>query len=821
MDNTQLSVHVQKKSASGPNIRKKLPVTGLEGGRFCRYKNIGEKIDMDNKDMNNEDMDKDEKIVNRTTEMAALKESMLKNSKSEHGKVLMLYSDAGIGKARLIEEYIKKMYPKAAKLNIKIPASTQGIMADFSFFNAFFEQIEKNIYENRYSLNIHFKIEIPYFPFILEMHKLGDTPQNIIKKTKKCERIFKNYEHEIVIAIENSQIMDITSLNIFTEFLKKYKNIIMFMQYTTDAGHNKQAMQNVFDYIKDYSVTSVPVLLHQLTPDHAIMVISNKLDKDIDSTLIKEKYLEVHGNMDELLLYSANELDPKTALDAQIEQSLSKDAKYILYLILFYRGTIYKDELYRLLLMTLEETWDKDRMEKILIELQEKFLITIDNTKISINNSVIAELEDSLSSPTAYVAYSIVKEKSFEDLERQSYELDSLYRLIYLFSLFNSKDIISLLPYIKERLIQENSIYKVIEQIKKIISSGKISDVWIQKLQIGLVDILYSIGDVESAREELNLIFNPENLQHHMYRLAFKSALSEKDFKEYYEMLRKQYEDHPRIVLFCDYMLLYHKMKYSSSTEALSYAKKLLNAEENSHYLEYYFVLKNFSTYENNLSAIHCLTQCIDAFKKYNRHDLAVRTEVTLAMRYANIGSLDESYQILNLAHSENVYECRECYFLNNFAVIEILKGNFVPEVEKNLKNALLFKPSKYEEGIILCNLLIYYCKTSNITKATRTATYLEGFEYQQYRFEQYQHIIHWNLYYYYSTINDTDKMNQHAVQLKKLQNNAPTELQEYISATLDKTIQLPTTHRRYFYSKLPYRPDYIGYWQLEVPDFS
>ena len=242
MDNTQLSVHVQKKSASGPNIRKKLPVTGLEGGRFCRYKNIGEKIDMDNKDMNNEDMDKDEKIVNRTTEMAALKESMLKNSKSEHGKVLMLYSDAGIGKARLIEEYIKKMYPKAAKLNIKIPASTQGIMSDFSFFNAFFEQIEKNIYENRYSLNIHFKIEIPYFPFILEMHKLGDTPQNIIKKTKKCERIFKNYEHEIVIAIENSQIMDIPSLNIFTEFLKKYKNIIMFMQYTTDAGHNKQAM---------------------------------------------------------------------------------------------------------------------------------------------------------------------------------------------------------------------------------------------------------------------------------------------------------------------------------------------------------------------------------------------------------------------------------------------------------------------------------------------------------------------------------------------------------------------------------------------------
>lgn len=48
------------------------------------------------------------------------------------------------------------------------------------------------------------------------------------------------------------------------------------------------------------------------------------------------------------------------------------------------------------------------------------------------------------------------------------------------------------------------------------------------------------------------------------------------------------------------------------------------------------------------------------------------------------------------------IMNIKECYFLNNFAVIEILKGNFVPEVEKNLKNALLFKPSKYEEGIIL-----------------------------------------------------------------------------------------------------------------------
>ena len=56
---------------------------------------------------------------------------------------------------------------------------------------------------------------------------------------------------------------------------------------------------------------------------------------------------------------------------------------------------------------------------------------------------------------------------------------------------------------------------------------------------------------------------------------------------------------------------------------------------------------------------------------------------------------------------------------------------------------------------------------------------------------------------------------------LKRLYENAPDELREYMDATIFGENKLPVTHRRYYYSKYKYRPDYIGYWQLEVPDFS
>ena len=93
--------------------------------------------------------------------------------------------------------------------------------------------------------------------------------------------------------------------------------------------------------------------------------------------------------------------------------------------------------------------------------------------------------------------------------------------------------------------------------------------------------------------------------------------------------------------------------------------------------------------------------------------------------------------------------------------------------------------------------------------------------QYYQYEFEQYRHIIHYNLYFYYCIVNDSEKKKFHFNKLKNLYQTSPLELKEYMNATIFHNSSLLPGHRRYFYSKYPYRPDYIGYWQLEVPDFS
>ena len=386
-------------------------------------------------------------------------------------------------------------------------------------------------------------------------------------------------------------------------------------------------------------------------------------------------------------------------------------------MILFYGSEIYKDTLLKILVKIKKILWNYSKIEKFCAELEQYHIINIENEKLILNNSIINYLEEVKSVEEAFVAFRIVEEYCYNELLTGDSKNDSLFRLIYLYFLFNDERIITLLPYIKERLINAQSINQVLDQIESISKSGKIDLKLKQKLILGIVDILYAIGNMSMARKKLDTIFQKDNLQHEMYNLALKGLLNELDFASYYNELFRKYKSQVRIELFCEYMMLYHKMKYESSTTAKKYAQKLLRTKQYKNYLEYYFILKNFSTYLNNNEAIIALQQCINVFESQKRKDLAIRTKVTLAMRIANIGDLMTARKILKEAENENIYSCREYYFLNNISVIDILEGNISDEVESNLKNALLFLPTQYEKGIILCNLLIYYCEMNDLNE--------------------------------------------------------------------------------------------------------
>lgn len=762
-------------------------------------------------------------FLNRDKEFKLFENHIYKKATSTAGRAILLYSNPGIGKARFVQEYVAKHYPNLLYLDVKIPSSSSMIASPYQFVNALYLKVEK-IMSNKVQFNIISSIEFTWkiLSLSLSFEKDSDIPKDILKKIKLIRYFFREWQQNIIISFENFQIIDIESIQIIQSFIKNYSNLIVFFEYTTDKLHTSSHLLDLFDYIKEYSVFFNPIELKKMDSSLVLKIVEQSIENQISKSKFQDYYIQFNGNIDELIIYfvqnNNEEIDPQRILSNEL---LSPQAIYISYILLFCRGHLYLDELLKIINYTPDGFWDEKLLMNVCAELEKYHIISIDKNEIILNNSSIRILENSKLNATAYVAFNTVQNDCYNKLANKINSTEALYRLIYTYYILRDSNILKLLPYIKEHLIYANSFYEVIRQIDEISNFISNESKLKQKLILGIVDILYSLGHIDEALFKLETIFCKDNLSHLMYMLALKGALKKEDFLHFYVCVRQKYENIPEVTLFCDYINLYYKMKYSVSETAKDYAETILKNEKYKSFLVYYFVQKNYSTYLNNDEAIEILDKCEKAFRQKNRSDLAIRTKITRAMRNANKGNLEIARNILKEAEDENKYDCLQYYFLNNFAMIDILEHNFRSAIEQNLKDALLLLPNHYEKGIILCNLLIYYCETSNFSQAKKIADELENKDFYQYAFEQYNHIIHYNLYYYYSSIKDAPHMKKHLGELHKLYKHAPSELQEYMDATIFGKKELPPNHRRYYYSKYPYRPDYIGYWQLEVPDFS
>lgn len=760
------------------------------------------------------------KFINREKEFNKIKELLNNKKETSCGSFLLLYSKSGIGKARLIEEYTKTYYPVSLKIHVEIPNSPNLIVSPYHYFNTLY-----NVFFENYNLNLDISVsgisfQLMFTQLHFEIKKINSYPKEISIKLKSLQHFLKRYKNPVIITIENVQAIDKESLDILKILLKDFSNLQIFMLYNISEQYTKGTMNSFFEYIQNFSITLNPISVSKLTYSHVLDALGYLNDKSFSDPILRKVYQKYDGNLDELIVSLAeNNISKQGGYDL-IDDDLSSNEKFIMYLLLFNMGELSLSSLTELLK---NHKCYKNLLrfqKKLLDKLEEKHIIEVRNSRIIMNNSIISYLEKASFCEESYVALNIVKEKSWDELESGIGDFSALYKLTYIYSLLGDNQIIALFPYVKRCGSINRNIGEILNRIEKICTLKCKNPSIKESVILEIVGILYTIGEWNIAYQKLRTIFEPTNIQHEMYNLALKSVLNKEGLEYDVQNLIKKYKTYPRIELFCKYMYLYHIMQHGSSVVAKNYAKDILSNQAYRPYLEYYFVLKNYSVYLNNNEAIDALQECIRNFCLNDRNDLAIRTKITLAMRNANKGNLKLAHTILKTAEKENKYACRECYFLNNFAVLNILEKKFDDNVEMNLKNALIFSPTTYEQGIILSNLLIYYCETDCEEQAKNIANLLESSKYNIYKFEQYQHIIHYNLYYYYTLTNDSTNQLRHYIILKELYASCPYDLREYMDATLFKKLELPPNHRRYFYSHFPYRPDYIGYWQLEVPQF-
>jgi len=579
------------------------------------------------------------KFINRSKEFDSLKVISKKKTTETSGRIVMFFSKAGIGKARLIDEFVSQHYPLSLRLKVRRPASVNAVPEPYAYFNELYEKFIEYAgscpkYHFVPSIGINYKA----LSLGVTVEKSEDIPNNIVAKYKHVRKFLLKYSNDIIISVENAQVIDFESINIICTLLKEFNNIFIFFEYTIDDFHNSNHLYGIFESLQEFSIENHPIEVKKMDFDHIFEIISELKGTKVNKNQLQTLYLKYDGNIDQLLLCcpTSNHDILGVVENNRIPEALSADAKFMLYLVLFYRGIVYKDELLRILKQNANSLWNEQRFNLACEELKVFYYLYDEEHRLFLNNSIIETLEQTPFPEEAYIASIIIENICYDRLNKEKTEIESLYRLLYMYFLFNSDKVFSLFPYIKQRLTNTQSVVQVLEQIKKITNNQSIHRGLKEKLILKTVDILYDLGEMTLAKESLDDIFQENNLQHEMYNLALKASLNDCEFALYYESLKQKYKNLKRVVLFCEYIHLYYKMKFSTARDAKEYAESLLDNAEFKNYLEYNFILKNYSTYINNDAAIDVLQQCISAFERFGRKDLVIRTSVTLAMRYAN-----------------------------------------------------------------------------------------------------------------------------------------------------------------------------------------
>ena len=215
------------------------------------------------------------KFINRTNEFDLLRTMSTKRTNENLGRILMFYSKAGIGKARLIDEFITQQYPISLKLKVRRPASVNAIPESYAYFNELYQQFTE--YTGpcpKYHLTPSIGINYKALSLGVTIEKSEDIPNNIVSKFKHIRKFLLKYSHNIIISIENAQVIDLESLNMICTLLKEFNNIFIFFEYTVDDFHNSNHLCGIFERLQEFSIENFPIEVKKMNLDHVVEIIS-------------------------------------------------------------------------------------------------------------------------------------------------------------------------------------------------------------------------------------------------------------------------------------------------------------------------------------------------------------------------------------------------------------------------------------------------------------------------------------------------------------------------------------------------------------------
>jgi len=506
-------------------------------------------------------------------------------------------------------------------------------------------------------------------------------------------------------------------------------------------------------------------------------------------------------------------------IDTTIER-LSKNARYLLGIMYWLETEINYTELFEL---TSEPYTPSNIM--FSFALYESCYQELANAKVIVNtknvlrlrhDSIITAIENRLKEAVFFMAYATVKKYYLNAMQDSTKKPQITERLFSLYIKGGDIDIIDLLAEIRAIVLQEKypeDIIKKLGFLDKKLQGASTS--FSANAYEALAEICHIIGMADQAEIYLNKIYNAANPFHFALRagiLALKYHIPACQHE--LDVMAVTPSNNPRLRIIVGLCRLFGVMMSSRKSAGKMYAEQLLKDNECTKFVEYGLLLRNYAELIDNIPfSINVYEQALDIFKAHNCKEYEADVYNALSMLYAYLGNLNRAEEYLRLAIDTST-EIDKSGIYNNMAVISILKQTYDKETLKNLNNALLLNNYDYDKSIIKCNLLIYYCLTDNMENAGKLCIQIEDSKHERYNYDEFKHIIYTNLLFFSKQAQDINREIFYTNKLKELA--ASDDVCESVVRLIRANFSA-TEDKEYFYSKFPYRVDFLGNWRFRI----